>query len=92
MNRPHELAIVEKAGHTSALFNWDESVPIMNKTIEFLKKNLGKVIKFFFRNFFKLKWVHVFVFNIISNVIAFFLNKPHHYFKQRWAFCFWHLL
>jgi dipeptidyl aminopeptidase/acylaminoacyl peptidase len=41
MNHPHELAIVEKAGHISALLNWDESIPIMNKMTEFLRNYLG---------------------------------------------------
>lgn len=41
MKHPHELAIVEKAGHISALLNHSESIPIMEQMIEFLRKNLG---------------------------------------------------
>jgi dipeptidyl aminopeptidase/acylaminoacyl peptidase len=39
-NHPHEFIIQEKAGHLSALFNWEESVPLLTKIVEFLKRNL----------------------------------------------------
>ena len=40
MNHPHEVILDENAGHISALFNWDESIPFFTEIIEFLKKNL----------------------------------------------------
>ena len=39
-NHPHEFIIQEKAGHISALLNWEESVPLFTKIVEFLKRNL----------------------------------------------------
>ena len=40
MNHPHEVAIEEKAGHISALFNHSELIPIATQILEFLKKTL----------------------------------------------------
>jgi dipeptidyl aminopeptidase/acylaminoacyl peptidase len=40
MNHPHEVAIEEKAGHISALFNHSELIPIVTQILEFLKKTL----------------------------------------------------
>ncbi len=40
MNHPHEFVLEEKAGHISALLNWDESVPTLTKMMEYLKKHL----------------------------------------------------
>ena len=40
MNHPHELAIVEKAGHISASLNHSEIIPIVTKMLEFVKKTL----------------------------------------------------
>ena len=40
MNHPHELAIVEKAGHISAILNHSEIIPIVTKMLEFIKKTL----------------------------------------------------
>lgn len=39
-NHPYELILEEKAGHLSALFNWEESVPIFTKMIHFFEKYL----------------------------------------------------
>ena len=39
-NHPHEFILEEKAGHISALFNWEESIPLFTKIVDFLKKNL----------------------------------------------------
>lgn len=39
-NHPHEFIIQENAGHISALFNWEESVPLFTKMVDFLKRNL----------------------------------------------------
>lgn len=36
----HEFLLMENAGHISTIFNWNESLPIYSKTIEFLKKYL----------------------------------------------------
>ncbi len=41
INHPHEFFLLEKAGHISAMFNWEESIPIFTKTINYLKKNLN---------------------------------------------------
>ena len=41
MNHPHELAIEEKAGHSSALLNHSEIIPILTKMLEFIKKTLN---------------------------------------------------
>lgn len=40
MNHPHEVVIEEKAGHLSSSLNHSELIPIMAKTIEFVKKIL----------------------------------------------------
>ncbi len=40
MNHPHELAIVEKAGHVSSTLNHSEIIPIVTKMLEFIKKIL----------------------------------------------------
>ena len=39
-NHPHEFILEEKAGHISALFNWEESIPLFTKIVDFLKRNL----------------------------------------------------
>lgn len=39
-NHPHEFIIQEKAGHISVVFNWEESVPLFTKIVDFLKRNL----------------------------------------------------
>ena len=41
MNHPHEFILLEKAGHISSFFNWEESVPIFTKSIKYLKNNLS---------------------------------------------------
>ncbi|MHA1492253.1 MAG: prolyl oligopeptidase family serine peptidase, partial [Promethearchaeota archaeon] len=40
MNHPHEFMLIEKVGHISAMFNWEISIPLLTKTMDFFKKNL----------------------------------------------------
>ncbi|MFX1346623.1 MAG: S9 family peptidase, partial [Promethearchaeota archaeon] len=40
MNHPHEVVIEEKAGHISSILNHSESIRIMTKILEFIKKTL----------------------------------------------------
>ena len=40
-NHPHEFYLLEKAGHISAMFNWEESMPLLTKTINYIKENLA---------------------------------------------------
>jgi len=39
-NHPHEFILEEKAGHISTLFNWEGSVPLFTKIVDFIKRNL----------------------------------------------------
>ncbi len=40
-NHPHEFNLFEKAGHISAMFNWEEKIPLLTKTIDYIKKHLN---------------------------------------------------
>ena len=40
LNHPHEFILLEDAGHSSAAFNWEKMVPLLTRTINYLKKNL----------------------------------------------------
>jgi len=40
MKHPYVFLIEERAGHISALFKWEENIPLFTEIVKYLKMNL----------------------------------------------------